>query len=118
MSKTIDVTALGDLLIDFTENGTSGQGNPLMEANPGGAPCNVLAMLQKLGKNCAFIGKVGQDAFGDMLEKTLKEAGYEHIRVTDTTLGRGQAWPLVRVIRQSMQDGMPHLVVCRFPDAL
>ena len=50
--------------------------------------------------------------------RTLKEAGYEHIRVTDTTLGRGQAWPLVRVIRQSMQDGMPHLVVCRFPDAL
>ena len=50
--------------------------------------------------------------------KALKEAGYEHIRVTDTTLGRGQAWPLVRVIRQSMQDGMPHLVVCRFPDAL
>jgi len=48
----------------------------------------------------------------------LKQAGFEHIRVTDTTLGRGQAWPLVRVIRQSMQEGMPHLVVCRFPDAL
>ena len=40
-----DVCALGELLIDFTENGTSPQGNPIMEANPGGAPCNVLAML-------------------------------------------------------------------------
>lgn len=50
--------------------------------------------------------------------EALKKAGYEHIRVTDTTLGRGQAWPLVRVIRQSMQGNMSHLVVCRFPDAL
>lgn len=72
--KSIDVTALGELLIDFTENGLSENGNPVMEANPGGAPCNVLAMLQKLGKSCAFIGKVGQDAFGDMLEETLKDA--------------------------------------------
>lgn len=55
----MDVVALGELLIDFTENGTSGQGNPLFEANPGGAPCNVLAMLEKLGRRTAFIGKVG-----------------------------------------------------------
>ena len=41
----MDVVALGELLIDFTENGISSQGNPLFEANPGGAPCNVLAML-------------------------------------------------------------------------
>ena len=49
MEKKYDVIALGELLIDFTENGVSGQGNPLFEANPGGAPCNVLAMLEKLG---------------------------------------------------------------------
>ena len=48
--KRFDVVALGELLIDFTQNGLSGQGNMMMEANPGGAPCNVLAMLQKLGK--------------------------------------------------------------------
>ena len=48
--KQFDVTALGELLIDFTENGLSSQGNYLLEANPGGAPCNVLAMLAKLGK--------------------------------------------------------------------
>ena len=73
MKKT-DVTALGELLVDFTESGVSSSGNVLLEANPGGAPCNVLAMLQKLGKNCAFIGKVGMDTFGDMLEETLKAA--------------------------------------------
>lgn len=53
-NKTFDVTALGELLIDFTESGTSTQGNPVLEANPGGAPCNVLAMLEKLGKKAGF----------------------------------------------------------------
>ena len=50
-----DVVALGELLVDFTENGTSNQGNPIYEANPGGAPCNVLSMLKKLGHETAFI---------------------------------------------------------------
>lgn len=70
-----DVIALGELLIDFTENGESEQGNPVMEANPGGAPCNVLAMLAKLDKDTAFIGKVGKDMFGNMLRNTLEQAG-------------------------------------------
>ena len=77
MSKSIDVTALGELLIDFTENGTSGQGNPLLEANPGGAPCNVLAMLKRLGRNVAFIGKVGDDMFGKQLTEAVKEVGID-----------------------------------------
>ncbi len=73
--KRFDVTALGELLIDFTEGGLSGQGNGLFEANPGGAPCNVLAMLKKLGKSCAFIGKVGEDMFGHLLRDVAAEAG-------------------------------------------
>ncbi|MBR5705624.1 MAG: carbohydrate kinase [Deltaproteobacteria bacterium] len=73
--KTFDVIALGELLIDFTENGVSPQGNPLMEANPGGAPCNVLAMLAKLGKRAAFIGKVGKDMFGRQLLQAAQDAG-------------------------------------------
>ena len=75
--KTIDVTALGELLIDFTQNGTSEQGNSLFEANPGGAPCNVLAMLSKLGHKTAFIGKVGKDSFGKQLKKVLAEVGID-----------------------------------------
>ena len=74
-TENFDVIALGELLIDFTENGLSGQGNPLFEANPGGAPCNVLAMLRKLGRRSMFVGKVGQDMFGDMLAETIQEAG-------------------------------------------
>ena len=75
--KTTDVTALGELLIDFTQNGTSEQGNSLFEANPGGAPCNVLAMLSKLGHKTAFIGKVGKDSFGKQLKKVLAEVGID-----------------------------------------
>ena len=75
--RKFDVTALGELLIDFTESGLSPQGNILLEANPGGAPCNVLAMLEKLGKKTAFIGKVGQDAFGRHLKEVVETAGID-----------------------------------------
>lgn len=77
MEKQYDVVALGELLIDFTENGISGQGNTMFEANPGGAPCNVLAMLQKLGHKTAFMGKVGDDIFGRKLAAVLDEVGIE-----------------------------------------
>ena len=70
-----DVTALGELLIDLTQNGMSEQGNPILEANPGGAPCNVLACLSKHGHKTAFIGKVGKDGFGEQLTKGLVESG-------------------------------------------
>lgn len=75
METQFDVVALGELLIDFTENGTSAQGNGLFEACPGGAPCNVLAMLRKLGKKCAFVGKVGDDMFGRLLRDTIMQVG-------------------------------------------
>lgn len=75
--KEYDVVALGELLVDFTENGISVQGNPVYEANPGGASCNVLSMLQKLGNKTAFIGKVGKDSFGEMLRNVVKEQGID-----------------------------------------
>ncbi len=74
-TKKYDVTALGELLIDMTNNGKSEQGNVLYEANPGGAPCNVLAMLKKLGHRVGFIGKVGDDIFGHELKAVLEETG-------------------------------------------
>lgn len=73
MEKKFDVTALGELLIDFTENGVSPQGNPILEANPGGAVCNVLSMLNQLGHTTGFIGKVGDDMFGEQLTRALEE---------------------------------------------
>lgn len=75
--RKYDVTALGELLIDFTENGNSEQGNPLMEANPGGAPCNMLSMIQKLGGTTAFIGKVGKDMFGRQLRQAVESVGID-----------------------------------------
>ncbi|WP_026520437.1 carbohydrate kinase family protein [Butyrivibrio sp. FCS006] len=76
MSK-FDVVALGELLIDFTNNAESEQGNPMFEANPGGAPCNVLSMLENLGNKTAFIGKVGDDFFGRMLKERVEKQGID-----------------------------------------
>ena len=72
-----DVTAIGELLIDLTQNGVSKQGNPVLEANPGGAPCNVLSFLAKMGHQVGFLGKVGRDGFGDQLEAALVETGID-----------------------------------------
>ncbi|MCR5746301.1 MAG: carbohydrate kinase [Lachnospiraceae bacterium] len=77
MDKKYDVVALGELLIDMTQNGITQQDNALYEANPGGAPCNVLAMLKKLGHKVGFIGKVGDDIFGHELKKVIKNIGID-----------------------------------------
>ena len=98
MEKEYDVIALGELLIDFTMNGQSEQGNNLFEACPGGAPCNVLALLNKMGKKTAFIGKVGRDQFGTLLKNTITEAGIDaaHLVVDEnvnTTLAFVHTFP-------------------------
>ena len=75
--KKYDVVALGEQLIEFTANGVSAQGHTIFEANPGGAPCNVLAMLNQLGRKTAFMGKVGVDIFGNKLKGVLDEVGID-----------------------------------------
>ena len=89
---------MGELLIDFTMNGQSTQGNNMFEACPGGAPCNVLALLNKMGKKTAFIGKVGRDQFGTLLKNTITEAGIDasHLLADDkvnTTLAFVHTFP-------------------------
>ncbi len=98
MIDSFDVIALGELLVDFTGNGNSAVGNPLFEACPGGAPCNVLSMLRKFGRSCAFVGKVGDDLFGNFLENTLKDIGIDTAALskdpdTRTTLAFVQTLP-------------------------
>lgn len=72
-----DITALGELLIDFTPCGVSKTGMKLFEQNPGGAPANVLVAGQRFGVKTAFIGKVGNDMHGAFLKEVLNEAGIE-----------------------------------------
>lgn len=77
MEKTLDVIALGEALIDFTESGTSPAGARLFEQNPGGAPANVACAVARLGGRAAFLGKVGGDMHGRFLRHTLSEAGVD-----------------------------------------
>ncbi|MBM6775130.1 carbohydrate kinase family protein [Olsenella profusa] len=74
---TYSVSALGELLIDFTDAGTSEAGGHLFERNAGGAPANVLVALQRLGHKTAFLGKVGCDMHGAFLRRTLEENGID-----------------------------------------
>lgn len=110
--KKIDVIALGELLIDFTENGLSANGNPLLVANPGGAPCNVLAMLQNLDKKTAFIGKVGNDSFGDYLTETVKSVG-----IDTTNLVKDQSIPTTLAFVHTAPDGDRSFSFYRKPGA-
>ncbi len=73
----MDVAAIGEVLIDFTETGKDGAGYPILAAHPGGAPCNYLAALAKAGKRVGFIGKTGDDKFGALLRETLQGAGID-----------------------------------------
>lgn len=110
--KTNDVVALGELLIDFTENGLTEQGNILFEANPGGAPCNVLAMLSTLGHSTAFIGKVGNDALGNQLKERVAEQG-----INTKCLKQDEEVPTTLAFVHTMEDGDREFSFYRNPGA-
>ena len=112
MMHTYDVVALGELLIDFTSSGVSAQGNPMLEANPGGAPCNVLALLAKMGRKPAFIGKVGDDAFGTQLENALLETG-----ISTEGLRKDPKIHTTLAVVQTMADGARDFSFYRNPGA-
>ena len=109
MSKKFDVIALGELLVDFTEDGFSAQGNPRLEANPGGAPCNVLAMLRKLGKTAAFVGKVGDDMFGRQLRDVAEGAGIDltHLVMDPAALAAATAFLVAARTPSWVMDRVP-----------
>jgi fructokinase len=86
-----DITALGEILIDFTPAGVSAQGGALFEKNPGGAPANVAVCISRLGGKAAFIGKAGKDMFGEFLKSVLNEhdvdtRGFRFSSENNTTL--------------------------------
>ena len=88
MSKII---TLGELLIDLTQQGTDENGNGKFVAYPGGAPANVAVAASRLGAETAFIGKVGDDAFGRSLADTLQKdnvdiSGLYYSETTPTTM--------------------------------
>ena len=73
----IDITTIGEILIDLTQSGRTEQGIPRFDANPGGAPANLAVAAARLGARTAFIGRVGKDSFGDYLRRCLAENGVD-----------------------------------------
>lgn len=107
----IDVTALGEILIDFTPEGTSENGAPIYIANPGGAPGNVLVSLAQLGKQTEFIGCVGKDTFGKQLETTLQDKNVQTSGLVDSNIHTTLAFVHLD------EDGDRSFSFCRNPGA-
>lgn len=80
-----DIVVLGELLVDFTPNGISENGNPYFERNPGGGPANMACAVAKLGGKVAFLAQVGNDMFGQALKKTVAKQNVDctQVRVSD-----------------------------------
>ena len=110
--KKYDIIALGELLIDFIQDGISEQGNLLFEANPGGAPCNLLAMASRLGHSTAFIGKVGKDSFGKQLQSILEQEG-----IDITYLYQDEEVPTTLALVHRLEDGDRDFSFYRNPGA-
>ncbi len=81
------LVAIGEALIDFipTEKGCSLGEVDTFHPVTGGAPANVCGAYTKLGGTSEMITQLGNDAFGDKIEKDLKGFGIqtEHIIRTD-----------------------------------
>lgn len=107
-----DVVAIGELLIDFTPTGKGENNNPLFEMNPGGAPANCLAALSALGTRTAFIGKVGNDKFGNFLIDSLREAG-----INTTGISKTDDSPTTMAFVHLSEDGERDFTFIRKPGA-
>ena len=112
MSYAYDVIAIGEVLIDLCSDGHSPQGTPRFTANPGGAPCNVLAMLAKLGHPTAFVGRVGADSFGQQIRGALSTAG-----ISDAFLQTDPCVPTTLAIVHRRDDGDRYFSFYRDPGA-
>ena len=80
-----DVVAIGEMLVDFTQERNNADGYPIVAAHPGGAVANYLAPLAKYGLYPALIAKVGNDAFGRLLSTSLQSAGINSKFVSRTS---------------------------------
>lgn len=108
----MDVTALGELVIDFSPGGFSKQGHMLYERQPGGAPSNVLAAAAKLGSTTALIGMVGNDEFGRYLKQKVEECGIK----TDGLQFTDDAYTTLAFVHLE-EDGERSFTVMRKPGA-
>ncbi len=83
----VRITAIGEILVDMTQTQIDGNGIAHFAANPGGAPANVAVAAARLGADAAFVGCIGEDAFGDMLKETLirQRVNIDGLQVTPLT---------------------------------
>lgn len=110
--KQYDIAALGEVLMDMSQFGVSPRGNDIYEANPGGAPCNMMSMAARLGSKCVFIGKVGDDVLGMKLKKKL-----ESQKIDCTGLVMDKRYSTTLAFVHIDENGERSFTFCRKPGA-
>jgi len=108
------VVCMGELLIDFAgrPQGSALRDCESFEPNPGGAPANVAVGVSRLECPSAFVGMVGADAFGDLLQDVLDENG-----VDTRSLARSTSQPTTLAFVAITKAGVPSFVFYRHPGA-
>ena len=78
-SRSIDVLAVGELLVDFisTDYADSLFDVKTFEKWQGGSPANLSLNLTRLGNRVQLVATVGADAMGEFLTRSLAEAGMD-----------------------------------------
>lgn len=108
------VLCIGELLIDFFSNDRNGnlKESQTFTKKAGGAPANVCAAIAKLGGEAYFCGKVGNDPFGDFLQKTL-----DQVNVNTSLLVKDPSHPTTLAFVSLQEDGQRDFVFNRGADA-
>lgn len=83
-TSQIDVLCVGQITVDILVNpvnrvdfGLDTQRVELIETRNGGDCLNVAVSLSRLGNQVGFVGKIGEDPFGDFLLDVIDQAGID-----------------------------------------
>ena len=79
---SLDAVCFGEALVDLLPDRRGRLRDcERFEAHSGGAPANVAVGLSRLGLRTAFVGVVGDDEFGHLLDSRLSAEGVQaHLR--------------------------------------
>jgi fructokinase len=71
------IVTLGEVVADVYREEMPSEVELPFTARPGGAPANVAVATARLGAEAAFIGRLGDDLFGDFILRALEAVGVD-----------------------------------------
>ena len=71
------IVTLGEVVADVYREDAPSEVEMPFTARPGGAPANVAVAAAKLGAEAAFVGRLGEDLFGEFVLRALEAVGVD-----------------------------------------